>query len=100
MFLLNNSLATIPTAQCASMIEAWAAQAGGMKTPILCDVDMNGDGRGDATMTYWRDQCGGVPQNIYIDQGHVIYKRVCGGELAASTIINTISPEVNPRTCE
>lgn len=100
MFLLNNSLAPIPTAQCASMIEAWAAQAGGMKSPILCDVDLNGDSKGDVTWQYWSASCGGVPQNIYVDQGHSIIKRVCGGELSASTIITTISPEVNPMTCE
>jgi hypothetical protein len=51
-------------------------------------------------MQYWSTSCGGTPQNIYVSQGHIIYKRVCGAETAASTIINNISPEVNGMTCE
>lgn len=90
----------IPTSQCASMIQSWAQTHNDMKTPILCDVDMDGDNKGDVTMQYWSTSCGGTPQNIYVSQGHIIYKRVCGAETAASTIINNISPEVNGMTCE
>ncbi len=93
------------------MIKAWAEHRGGtyppghdqngnMTGPILCDVDLNGDNQGDITQEYWSASCGGVPQNIYIDQGHNIYKRVCGGELNSSTIINNITNEVNAMTCE
>ncbi len=85
---------------CATAAAAWAGTAD--EAPILCDVDRNGDGHGDVSWQYWHDasDCGGTPQNFYIDQGHVMYKFVCGAELSTTTMRNAVIGEVNPETCE
>jgi len=105
--ILTNSfttLAPIPTALCESRITNWAntwGQASGPVTgPIVCDVDSDGNGNGDATDQWWRAGCGGTPQNHYIDQGFRPYQFICGGELTYATIEGQIVNEVNPETCE
>jgi glucose/arabinose dehydrogenase len=93
------TLAPIPTALCGSRIAIWANNYG-VTNPIVCDVDSNGNGNGDATDQWWRGGCGGTPQNHYIDQGFRPYSFVCGGELTYATIENQIINEVNPESCE
>ena len=87
-------------AACATAAAAWAGAND--DAPILCDVDRNGDGHGDVSWQYWHDasDCGGTPQNFYIDQGNVMYKFVCGAELSTATMRNTVINEVNPESCE
>lgn len=94
------TLAAYPdAASCAADIAAWAATYG-QDTPILCDVDLNGDGHGDVTWEYWhQSDCGGVPQNFYIDQGNEIYDFVCGAQLSGD-VQSLIQNEVNPMSCE
>ncbi|RMG46770.1 MAG: hypothetical protein D6718_04955 [Acidobacteria bacterium] len=86
----------VPPSQCAAKIQAWA-EAHNSTTPILCDEDHDGDGRGDATVQW--DTCGGAPQNYYVDQGFVVYNYVCGAQFAGDVEQNIIN-EVNPETCE
>ncbi len=94
-----SSLAAYPDATtCRNAIAAWATTYG-TQTPILCDVDLNGDGRGDVTWQYWNGPCGGVPQNFYVDQGNEIYNFVCGAQLSAD-VENLIKNEVNAMSCE
>lgn len=89
----------IPPANCATVIGGWASRHSS-KTPILCDVDMNGDNRGDVTAQYWHaPDCGGTPQNFYVDQGNLLYNFVCGAQLSGD-VDNAIKNEVNPETCE
>jgi hypothetical protein len=95
----SGTLAAIPTALCESSITAWADNYG-VTNPIVGDVDSDGNGNGDATDQWWREACGGTPQNFYIDQGFRNYEFVCGGELTYLTIENKIKNEVNPETCE
>jgi len=101
-----NTLEAIPPGQCASVIEAWANR-NNESTPVLCDVDLDGNGKGDVTMQFWHDVsmfpdpewCSGTPQNFFIDQGHVIYRFDCGstyGEEVEAAIL----PEINPESCE
>ena len=61
-----------------------------------CVVVLGGDG----THRMVAKGCGGVPQNLYIDQGHVIYDFICGGEISVPGIEAKIINEVNPETCE
>ena len=86
----------VPPAECASRIEQWANDYNST-TPILCDEDHDGDGKGDATVQW--NISGGAPQNFYIDQGNVVYKYVSGAQFA-SDVETTILPEINPETCE
>jgi hypothetical protein len=76
--------------------------------PVLCDVDLDGNGQGDVTRQFWHnssepehpgEECGGTPQNTFIDQAGVIYDFSCGGTLGG-TVETIILPEVNPETCE
>lgn len=90
---------------CATAAAAWAGTDD--DAPILCDVDRNGDGHGDVSWQYWHsgsypvpEDCGGTPQNFYIDQGGVMYDFVCGAELSSTGIEAAIAAEVNPETCE
>jgi len=83
-------------AQCDTEINAWA-NAYNTDTPILCDVDANGDGYGD--ISNWFDQCNCAPQNFYIDQGGVIYNYVQGAQFS-SDVISNITSEVNPPGCD
>ena len=90
---------------CATDGAAWAGTAD--EAPILCDSDHDGDGIGDVSWQYWHSgalpppqDCGGTPQNFYIDQGSVIYDFVCGADLSSAGIAGRILPEVNPETCE
>lgn len=88
-------------AECATGISAWAA-ANGETSPILCDVDLNADGKADAAWQWYvpGPTCGGTPHNFYIDQGHVVYKFVCGAELSSATIEGAIAAEANAESCE
>jgi hypothetical protein len=90
---------------CATAAAAWAGEED--EAPILCDVDRDGDGHGDVSWQYWHssgypvpEDCGGTPQNFYIDQGGVIYDFVCGAELSTTTMRDNVIGEVNPETCE
>ena len=86
-------------AACAADVALWAGASDA--APILCDTDLNGDNHGDVSWQYWHQpDCGGTPQNFYIDQGNVIYNFTCGGELSRSSMEVKIVPEVNPETCE
>jgi len=94
------TLAPIPTANCAAQILGWV-NLHNETNPILCDVDNNGDGDGDVIRQYWHAaDCGGTPQNFYIDQGHTIDEFICGGELGAGSITTKLSALANPETCE
>lgn len=92
-------------ADCASNIAAW--QNTHKDTgPILCDVDLDGNGRADAAASISPGSCG-TPENIYVDQGFVQYKYVCGAEeyqygpITCSGAIGTsLAPEVNAESCE
>jgi glucose/arabinose dehydrogenase len=90
---------------CATAAAAWAGEED--EAPILCDVDRDGDGHGDVSWQYWHssgfpapEDCGGTPQNFYIDQGSVIYDFVCGAELSTPNMRDNVIGEVNPETCE
>jgi len=90
---------------CATAAAAWAGADD--DAPILCDVDRNGDGHGDVSWQYWHssaypapEDCGGTPQNFYVDQGGVIYDFVCGAELSTTSMRANVINEVNPETCE
>ena len=90
---------------CATAAAAWAGTDD--DAPILCDTDRNGDGHGDVSWQYWHsgsypppEDCGGTPQNFYIDQGGTIYDFVCGAELSTTTMEGKIINEVNPEFCE
>ena len=92
-------------AECATAAAAWAGDVD--EAPILCDVDRNNDGHGDVSWQYWHsssyplpEDCGGTPQNFYIDQGGVMYDFVCGAELSSTGIGDKVASEVNPETCE
>lgn len=93
-------------ATCAAAIAAWAGVND--DAPILCDVDLNGDNHGDVSWQYWHtimptdpaNDCGGTPQNFYIDQGGTIYDFVCGGETSLASMESRILGEINPETCE
>lgn len=93
-------------AACATAVAAWAGTTD--EAPILCDVDLNADGHGDVSWQYWHtvmpsdpaNDCGGTPQNFYIDQGGTIYEFVCGGELSTAGMEARIINEINPETCE
>jgi hypothetical protein len=90
----------IPPEMCASEISTWATLYG-VNGPLFCDVDRNGDDHGDVSWQYWwGPTCNGTPQNFYIDQGHTLYKFVCGGELTYEQIFHNIHQEINPETCE
>jgi hypothetical protein len=93
------NLAPIPEATCQAAITGWA-NSYNVTNPIVCDIDTNGNGRGDATDQWWSTGCGGTPQNYYIDQGFRNYSFTCGGELSYNIIKNKIINEVNPETCE
>lgn len=94
--LLNTygSWDAIPASQCAKTIQDWVT-AHESFSPVLCDVDEDGDGRADAANYISAGSCG-VPENTYIDQGFVVYKYVCGGELSSKTIRDTLKPEAAP----
>jgi hypothetical protein len=90
----------IPEEQCQAFMTNWVNQHGSVG-PLLCDIDLDGNGRGDVSDQYWTVAgCGGTPQNYYIDQEGVVYSFVCGGQLSEAQIINSIIGEVNPETCE
>jgi hypothetical protein len=92
----------IAPGDCAAEIQGWA-DSHGETGPILCDTDLDGNNRGDVSDQMWvtgAEGCGGTPHNFYIDQGHVIYDFVCGGELSSSAIAGHIIGEVNAETCE
>jgi hypothetical protein len=98
--LSYSGVPAIPPSACDAYITGWANEHG-VNGPILCDVDLDGNGRGDVTWQYWHQAgCGGTPQNFYIDQGHTIYQFICGGELSYAMIQSRIFLEVNPETCE
>lgn len=100
MNLQFQTLTPIPPANCASLIATWAATHGD-NSPIVCDTDKDGNGLGDVIWQNWHQAgCGGVPQNMYIDQGGSIYQFVCGGEVSAASITSKIINEINPETCE
>jgi hypothetical protein len=88
---------------CSGYINAWAANYG-ETTPILCDVDLDGDGNADVASQY--DIGCGTPQNIFVDQGQVIYNQVCGAiyedhpPTPPGQLYPYISGEINPETCE
>lgn len=86
----------VPADQCDDYISAWA-DAHNSKTPILCDEDHDGDGRGDATVQW--DISGGAPQNFYVDQGNVMYHFASGAQFSGD-VESAILPEINPETCE
>ena len=86
-------------AACAADVALWAGATDA--APILCDTDLNGDNHGDVSWQYWHQaDCGGTPQNFYIDQGNVLYNFTCGGELSRNSMEVKIVTEVNPETCE
>ena len=71
---------------------------------MLCDVDLDGDTRGDVARQYWHlanepEPCGGSPQNFFIDQGGVIFDFICSFA-PGSEVATLIEPEVNAETCE
>ncbi len=85
--------------ECAAAISDWATRHNEIN-PVLCDVDMDGDGKGDVSMQYWhQDDCGGTPQNFFISQGNVIYDFKCGG-ITGATVEGLIQGEVDEETCE
>ncbi|RMG44215.1 MAG: hypothetical protein D6718_10465 [Acidobacteria bacterium] len=98
------TLEPIPPSQCASVIEGWATR-NNEATPVLCDVDLDGDNRGDVTTQFWHsindfpEWCTGTPQNFFIDQGNVIYEFDCGA-VYGEEVESRILPEINPETCE
>lgn len=88
----------LPSSQCAAEIEAWA-NTNNETGPILCDTDLDADGRADVAWSYYQD-CG-TPTNYYIKPGHTIYDFVCGAETSSALIENRIllgGP--NDETCE
>jgi thiol-disulfide isomerase/thioredoxin len=102
MNLQYQTLTPIPPALCQSQIASWATVHQDV-SPIVCDTDLDGNGLGDIIWQNWVNQgqgCGGVPQNRYIDQGHVVYDFVCGGETSVAGISARIAGEINPETCE
>ena len=85
----SGTLAAMPTALCESSIANWADNYG-VTNPIVCDIDSDGNGHGDATDQGWSVACGGTPQNFYIDQGFRNYDFVCGGEHRWEYYINRV----------
>jgi hypothetical protein len=94
------TLLPITPANCASRINTWATNHG-VTGPILCDVDTDGNNRGDVSSNnqWFRGNCG-TPQNHYIDQAGVVYLYVCGGELNTPVIRGRLANEVNAETCD
>jgi hypothetical protein len=88
---------------CAAGIQDWVDQHG-EQTPVLCDVDLDGNGLGDVSTQLWHDAiddepCGGFSQNIFVDQGGVIFNFGCS--FTPGTEVTTIiAPEINPERCE
>jgi len=94
------NLAPIPPAACAGQIALWA-ETHQDNSPIVCDPDKDGNKLGDIIWQYWHQAgCGGVPQNMYVDQGGWIYSFICGGEVSTGSITSKIIDEINPETCE
>ncbi len=90
---------------CAADIAVWAGTED--DAPIVCDSDLNADGIGDVSWQYWHsgalpapDNCGGTPQNFYIDQGGTIYDFLCGAETSTAGMEAKIINEINPESCE
>jgi hypothetical protein len=94
----------IAPADCNRLIRGWAISYG-ETGPILCDTDLDSNGYADVADQLDMGGCG-TPQNIFVDQGHVIYDQVCGAIFEEHTgyppdpLINYIDQEINPETCE
>lgn len=91
------------TAACAAAVLAWVDRHG-VLSPVLCDVDLNGDTLGDVARQYWHlanepEPCGGSPQNFFIDQGGVIFDFTCSFT-PGPEVETRILPEINPESCE
>ena len=90
-------------AACTAGIAEWV-ELHGEKTPVLCDVDLDGNDDGDVTQQFWHDQfdsapCGGFSQNIFFDPGGVIFDFVCSF-VPGETVTTIIAPEINEESCE
>jgi hypothetical protein len=90
-------------AACAAGIAAWV-DLHGETTPVLCDLDLDGNGDGDVTQQMWHAQfddepCGGFSQNFLIDQGGVIFDFICSF-VSGDEVATSIAAEVNAETCE
>lgn len=90
----NSDDLTDPTS-CGSHIKTWATNYN-TKTPIVCDVDLDGNGYGDVSNFY--DQCNCAPQNFYVDKGGIIYNYIQGAQFSSDVITN-IQNEVSPADC-
>jgi hypothetical protein len=91
-------------AACAAGIADWASRHG-EETPVLCDVDLDGNGKSDVTEQFWHggagtEPCGVTPQNFFIDQGGVFFDYRCGFTPGTPDVSSIVAPEVNPETCE
>lgn len=84
----------IAPSQCESEIQNWVNSHDGF-SPILCDVDENADGKADAANQISKGTCG-TPENVYIDQGFVVFDYACGAETSAATIRGKLKPEASP----
>ncbi len=99
--------------QCITDAAAWA-DTHNEDSPILCDIPrvpnpQNSDERrGAVTYNYWHassgtppgEDCGGTPQNLFVDQAGVVYDFQCGAFLSSTAVDNIVGPETNPETCE
>ena len=75
-----------------------------MTTDRTPGVDLNGDTLGDVSRQYWHlagqeEPCGGTPQNLFIDQGGVIFDFTCSFT-PGPEVSQIIGSEVNPESCE
>lgn len=94
--LTYSSWNVCPPSQCEAKITAWA-NSFNTKTPIVCDEDQDGNGKGDFTERLDRD--GGAPQNFYVDQGGVLYQYEYGAQFAADVRVAVIN-EINAEGCD
>jgi len=88
---------------CATAIADWSERHG-ETSPVLCDVDLNGDDVADVAGQFWHpgsgpESCGGTPQNLFIDQGGVIFDFSCAFT-PGPEVVEIIAAEVNPEWCE
>jgi hypothetical protein len=88
----------IPTGDCASEILFWSNTYKEIH-PILCDTDLDGNGKADVSDQINQGGCG-TPQNLYVDQGGMPYHYQCGAYGDWPTMEADLMDEVNPRFCE
>jgi glucose/arabinose dehydrogenase len=75
----------IPPQDCAAQLQLWIDTfSPGTDKTVLCASDGDGDGVADIYEQYGEhnsssgSRCTGTPQNMYFDQGLVMYEAVCG----------------------